>query len=73
MEAGPEHLNVEEPLRFLERLHSCEEGTRHVTHLGDAPLHFKNIQPIAKLGRLQLLEDLSGASYPRQDLLQLSG
>ncbi len=73
MESGTKNLDVKEPLRFFQRLHRREEGTRHVTHLSDAPLHLKNIQPVSELGRLQLLEDLSGASYPRQDLLQLSG
>jgi hypothetical protein len=73
MEAGTKNLDVKKPLGFLERLHSCKEGTRHVTHLGDAPLHLEHVQPVPELGRLQLLEDLSGASHPRQDLLQLSG
>jgi hypothetical protein len=73
METGTENLDVEKPLWFLEGLHRCEESAGHVSHLGHTPLHFQNVQTVPELGRLQLLEDLSGASYPRQDLLQLSG
>ena len=73
METGPEHLDVKEPLWFLQRLHGSKQLVCHVPHLRNTPLHLEHVQPIAKFGRLQLLEDLSGASYPRQDLLQLSG
>jgi hypothetical protein len=72
MEAGTENLDVQKPLWLLQRLHRRKQGPSHVTHLGDTPFHFKDVQTIPELGRLQLLEDLSGASYPHQDLLQLS-
>ncbi len=72
MEAGPENFDVQKPLWLLQRLHRREQSSSHVTHLGDTPFHFKNVQTVPELGHLQLLEDLSGASYPRQDLLQLS-
>ncbi len=72
MEASPENFNVQKPLWLFQRLHCREESASHISHLRDAPLHFQDIQTIPELGRLQLLEDLSGASYPRQDLLQLS-
>jgi hypothetical protein len=73
MEAGPKNLDVQKPLWLLQRLHRREQSPSHVTHLGDTPFHLEDVQTIPELGRLQLLEDLSGASYPRQDLLQLSG